>query len=295
MNWSTRLRRWVRIRTPPVREASMKPTAATVLPAPVACSNQKRRSAPGSSGDPRPILVLFVGQLLPVLGLLPGSSPRARLRVVGGEDTSSSGSGSIVVVGVGVVRVASLVGSDPSAPFRSESPPLRCLTPRSVHPRRGSSSTSRAASARRRSRADSPFCSSSATRAARVPERASTWCSESSAPSSRFGVLLGEQALQPEHQRVLAPPLRRRGLGAGVELGQGGVAARRRAVPGASTSISSPSSSTGSRVNSRTRFEIGVGKRRPSRARGDIGGFFHGIRRAVGLRAADPSRGRGAQ
>ena len=50
MNWSTRLRRWVRIRTPPVREASMKPTAATVLPAPVACSNQKRRLAPGSSG-----------------------------------------------------------------------------------------------------------------------------------------------------------------------------------------------------------------------------------------------------
>ena len=50
MNWSTRLRRWVRIRTPPVREASTKPTAATVLPAPVACSNQKRRLAPGSSG-----------------------------------------------------------------------------------------------------------------------------------------------------------------------------------------------------------------------------------------------------
>ena len=50
MNWSTRLRRWVRIRMPPVREASTKPTAATVLPAPVACSNQKRRLAPGSSG-----------------------------------------------------------------------------------------------------------------------------------------------------------------------------------------------------------------------------------------------------
>ena len=28
----------------------MKPTAATVLPEPVACSNQKRRLAPGSSG-----------------------------------------------------------------------------------------------------------------------------------------------------------------------------------------------------------------------------------------------------
>ena len=34
---------------PPVREASTKPSAATVLPAPVACSNQKRRAAPGSS------------------------------------------------------------------------------------------------------------------------------------------------------------------------------------------------------------------------------------------------------
>ena len=49
-NWSTRLRRWVRIRMPPVREASTKPTAATVLPAPVACSNQKRLPAFGSSG-----------------------------------------------------------------------------------------------------------------------------------------------------------------------------------------------------------------------------------------------------
>ena len=32
---------------PPVREASTKPTAATVLPAPVACSNQKRLPAFG--------------------------------------------------------------------------------------------------------------------------------------------------------------------------------------------------------------------------------------------------------
>src|SRR4029079_12545850 len=35
---------------PPVRDASTKPTAATVLPAPVACSNQKRLPAFGSSG-----------------------------------------------------------------------------------------------------------------------------------------------------------------------------------------------------------------------------------------------------
>ncbi len=49
LNWSTRLRRWVRISTPPVRDASTKPMAATVLPAPVACSNQKRLAALGSS------------------------------------------------------------------------------------------------------------------------------------------------------------------------------------------------------------------------------------------------------
>src|SRR3954468_2635145 len=36
--------------TPPVREASTKPSAATDLPAPVACSNQKRLWALGSSG-----------------------------------------------------------------------------------------------------------------------------------------------------------------------------------------------------------------------------------------------------
>ena len=71
MNWSTRLRRWVRISTPPVREASMKPTAATVLPAPVACSNQNLRSAPGSSGAScDQILVGLGGGLLPVLRLL---------------------------------------------------------------------------------------------------------------------------------------------------------------------------------------------------------------------------------
>src|SRR4051794_37459599 len=37
------------MRMPPVREASTKPSAATVLPAPVACSNQNLRAAPGSS------------------------------------------------------------------------------------------------------------------------------------------------------------------------------------------------------------------------------------------------------
>src|SRR3954452_8156044 len=38
------------MRMPPVRDASTKPSAATVLPAPVACSNQNRLAALGSSG-----------------------------------------------------------------------------------------------------------------------------------------------------------------------------------------------------------------------------------------------------
>ena len=58
---------------PPVRDASTKPSAATVLPAPVACSNQKRLAALGSSarlgGDrprrgSRPVERLLVGVLV---------------------------------------------------------------------------------------------------------------------------------------------------------------------------------------------------------------------------------------
>ena len=50
---------------PPVREASTKPSAATVLPAPVACSNQKRRAARG------PRLRVGCGLLLGLLGRIP--------------------------------------------------------------------------------------------------------------------------------------------------------------------------------------------------------------------------------
>src|SRR3954468_6381764 len=39
---------------PPVRDASTKPSAATDLPAPVACSNQKRRAALGAAGGASP-------------------------------------------------------------------------------------------------------------------------------------------------------------------------------------------------------------------------------------------------
>ena len=55
---------------PPVREASTKPSAATVLPAPVACSNQKRLAALGSSGCSSSWVVVLAGVRAPVQRLL---------------------------------------------------------------------------------------------------------------------------------------------------------------------------------------------------------------------------------
>ena len=88
---------------PPVREASMKPTAATVLPAPVACSNQKRRLAPGSSRTSSPASSVVLGLLLEVHRLL-----------VGGEVVVLLGDGLVVVlvellVGIVLVLVLELL------------------------------------------------------------------------------------------------------------------------------------------------------------------------------------------
>ena len=63
-----------------MREASTKPSAATVLPAPVACSNQKRLAALGSSGCSRELL-LVLGDLELVL-LVPVGERRLRLGAV---------------------------------------------------------------------------------------------------------------------------------------------------------------------------------------------------------------------
>ena len=51
---------------PPVRDASAKPSAATVLPEPVACSNQKRLLAFGSSAASASCFVVVGGRLVPV-------------------------------------------------------------------------------------------------------------------------------------------------------------------------------------------------------------------------------------
>ena len=60
----------------------------------------------------------------------------------------------------------------------------------------------------------------SASSAVSVPDSASTWCAESTVPSASCGLVLGQQPLEAEQQRELAPPGRRGvlRLRVGVEL-----------------------------------------------------------------------------
>ena len=183
MNWSTRLRRWVRIRTPPVRVASMKPTAATVLPAPVACSNQKRRAAPGSSGASSTTSS--------------SSSGEASDQSCGSSSSTSSGaSSSSMSSGVGVVADRDFVGVRlVGADFAAAQ----------LDPRLGGADL---------------------LLGHQLGER----------PGQRVDLVRGkfgavaqgrrvgrEEALQPEQQREVAPPLDRGLLAPRLELGQGRV------------------------------------------------------------------------
>ena len=186
MNWSTRLRRWVRIRTPPVREPSTKPSAATVLPEPVACSNQKRRLAPGSSGAS-------------ATRSAAGSSQSWGSSSSGASASSSSATSSAAPVPAVALELGGdrRTGPSPSASAEERPAPFQL-----------SAATE---------------SSSSAVSAARVPESTSTWCSVSSAPSASSTGSAVEQPLEPEQQRVAPPPLGRGGLAAGVELRQRGL------------------------------------------------------------------------
>ena len=183
MNWSTRLRRWVRIRTPPVREPSTKPSAATVLPEPVACSNQKRRLAPGPRA-PRPP----ARRPAPPS---PGAPPR--------------------------------LAPAPRPPRRPLRPPRSRRRPRAR----------RRPADRRRRRQPRPGATRSvpALGGDRVLELGGQ---RREGPGEHVDLVLGElgpvrqqhrlggeQPLEPEQQRVAAPPLGRGGLAAGVELRQG--------------------------------------------------------------------------
>ena len=135
---------------PPVRDASTKPTAATVLPAPVACSNQKRRLAPGSSGAS------------PTTSSSSASGSSQSWGSSSGASSSSASSSS--------ASAAEPLAASPLAPFERASGSASagsCLTPFE--------------------RPFEPGSSISEMIAASVPESASTWCSLSSAPSCSMG------------------------------------------------------------------------------------------------------------
>ena len=215
MNWSTRLRRWVRIRTPPVRVASMKPTAATVLPAPVACSNQKRRSAPGSSG---------------ASSTTSSSSSAGCSSQSCGSSSGASSSSSLLVAVLGAV-----------------------VARRRRRVRRGASA-SLAARRRCRSRSPSapPICCWPIS-SARVPERASTWCGFSSAPSRSFGGSSARKRSSPSSSEKSRRHWIEGFSAPSSSSFSAASRARRRAVPGASASGPSPSSRKGSRANAAAR------------------------------------------
>ena len=158
---------------PPVREASTKPSAATVLPAPVACSNQKRRAAPASSS-------IGVGRRL-LLGLL-GGIPVERLLVR-----------QLVALELDLARVELLERGAALAVAADQELGLE--------------------------------------RDQRARQRVHLVGRQRGAVG-QVRLLLGQQPLEPQHQRELAPPLDRRLGAAGVHLLQRGV--ERRAARGCS-------------------------------------------------------------
>ncbi len=245
MNWSTRLRRWVRISTPPVLVASMKPTAATVLPAPVACSNQKRRAAPGSSGRLLDhLLVLVGGRFLPVLRLLVGGELlgldlELRLLV-------------LVLVGVRIL-VGTPVGGAASGAADAPAASAALLGfPAASSPATSSPSPSSSGRSPLR-RSPSVITCCWAISSARVPESASTWCGFSSAPSSSFGGSSARKRSSPSSsEKSRRHSIEGYSAPASISLSAAS-RARRRAVPGASASGPSPSSRKGSRANAAAR------------------------------------------
>src|SRR3954466_564051 len=183
-NWSTRLRRWVRISTPPVREASTKPSAATVLPAPVACSNQKRLAALGSSGA----------------SATSSSTSRAKRSSQScGSSGSSSSSSSSSPGRPGGARWTSPSSEEPlPLPLRSASASSAVSVPDSASTWWAESTV--------------PSTSVGASRGS----------GEHGAAAQRR-LVREEQPVQAQQQRPLAPPADRRDRRARLELGQRGV------------------------------------------------------------------------
>ena len=176
----------MRIRTPPVRDASTKPSAATVLPAPVACSNQKRLSAFGSSG----------------------ASPATSASTSLASSAQSCGSSSSVSP-----------SSRPRPPRSSSS------SSASSSPRPPGSPRKRVSRLCDRGGGTVPALAVIATVALRLGEQRGQRAGQGvdlvggeHGAVDEMRLLLGEQPLEPEQQRELPAPVDRRHLRAVVEL-----------------------------------------------------------------------------
>ena len=198
----------MRISTPPVCEASTKPSAATVLPAPVACSNQKRLAALGSSGC-SPSDLLLVVLVDPVAWLLVRLGRRLLGRrlgvVVGGEllvllvlvlvfvlvlVRGGAGHGAELVVLLVLVLLVELVRSSSSGSSSSSSAERRARLLGRGRWLVGPRMSAEASSSGEAEAATRPFGAlrcDSASSAVSVPDSASTWCAESTVPSASFG------------------------------------------------------------------------------------------------------------
>ena len=252
MNWSTRLRRWVRIRTPPVLVASMKPTAATVLPAPVACSNQKRRAAPGSSG----------ASSTTSSSSSDGASSQSWGSSSGASSSSSTSSSS------SSSRSASALGSAPASASASPSSST-------------SSSTSAGRSPLRRSSSELTCCC--AISSASVPGERVDLVRVQFGAVAQLRRFVGEEALQPQQQGEVAAPLDRGVLGPVVELAQRRVEGT--AAGGARRQRLGPLAVEQERLAGELRRTLDIGARRNCRCRGNIAGLGH--RRLLGSASAE--------
>ena len=186
------------------------PSAATVLPAPVACSNQKRRSALGSSGCSSSWTSSSSSWPRPASPAAPRPRSAAVVDVV------------LIVIFVLVLAAGSSSNSSSSS--------SSSLASRSLEPRRPRPRPARAPGLRRGGGAVpvAVALGLGQQRGQRPGERVDL-VGRQHRPVDQVRLLLGQQPLEPEQQRELAAPLDRRLLGAGVDLGQRSV---ERPAPG---------------------------------------------------------------
>ena len=219
----------------------MKPTAATVLPAPVACSNQKRRSAPGSSGAS--VTASSASSSAAGSSQSCGSSSGAS----SSGSTSAAGSSSplapprlgllvglVLFLRLGLVDVVAVLLVAVLLALVAFGLLLDCLLGLGLELRRVVGVVLRVVFGVGGDRLEVVLGGRLLLghQLGQRPGEGVHLVRVELGAVAQLRRFVGEQALEPEQEREVAPPLDRRVLGAGVDLGQGGVerATARRAL-----------------------------------------------------------------